>query len=503
MSERDAMGTLLVAGRYEVLRRVGLGGMSEVVLATDIVLGRQVAVKLLSAALAADAIFVERFRREAAAAAGLRHPNLVVVYDYGVVDARPFIVMEYVEGPTLKQLLTREGPLPPRRAADYVGQLLSALDAAHAAGIVHRDVKPQNAIVRPDGTVKVTDFGVAKHGGASTLTVSGSLIGTADYIAPEQAAGIAVTPSADLYSAGVVLFEALTGELPFQSSSPLITTSLHVNRPAPDVRSIRPEILAPMAAVVRRALEKQPALRHASAQSMRDALRQAVAADGEVTGASLGSTIVRPPVADSAATTATAAAAVAPAAHARRRRIRRALTAAALVVTAALAALAVMLALDAGRGGQPPPPVRMPALTGATIAGAVKALHRLGLRVHRDLPAYSSTVRSGLVAEVAPAPGTQVGRGALVTLIPSAGPRPVAIPTLTGFTAAAALAALSRLGLAGQLEQARSPMPRGTVIATSPPPGMSVARHTVVVLTVSLGPHQPHRRHQPGNGKGR
>ena len=199
------------AGRYEILSRLGVGGMAEVVLARDRALGRLVALKLLAPALAGDPMFVERFRREATAIAALNHPGVVVIYDHGVADGQPYIAMEYVAGRTLKQIIADNAPLAPGDAIAYACQVLDGLAAAHAVGIVHRDIKPQNLIVRDDGTLKVADFGVARSADETVLTQLGSVIGTADYISPEQARGEIATPPSDLYSLGVVLFEMLTG----------------------------------------------------------------------------------------------------------------------------------------------------------------------------------------------------------------------------------------------------------------------------------------------------
>ncbi len=263
---------LLFAGRYETESRLGIGGMAEVLLARDTALGRRVALKLLAPQLAADPVFVERFRREATAIASLNHPNVIVIYDHGVADGQPFIAMEYVPGRTLKELITAGAPFSAEAAVRYASQVLDGLAAAHAVGIVHRDVKPQNLMVRDDGTLKVADFGVARSADETMLTQYGSVIGTADYISPEQARGAPAGAASDLYSVGVVLFEMLTGRVPFTGEVPLAIANQHVGTPAPPVRELNPAVPVSLARAVERALSKQPSQRYGSAAEMKAAL---------------------------------------------------------------------------------------------------------------------------------------------------------------------------------------------------------------------------------------
>ena len=269
---------ITLADRYRLVRRLAGGGMGTVHEAVDERLGRRVAVKILNVQYSDDPLFVERFGREARAAASLGHPNIAQVFDSGQDDGQHFMVMELVEGGHLGQVLREHGPLAPERAADVAAQVCSALAAAHEAGIVHRDIKPGNVLVRPDGRVKVTDFGIAHTQGQSTLTGTGSVLGTVQYLSPEQASGQPVTPASDLYSVGVLLFEMLTGSVPFTGDSPVAVALSHVRDEVPAVRDLAPEVPPALAAVVARATAKDPLQRHADARQMEAALRNALTA---------------------------------------------------------------------------------------------------------------------------------------------------------------------------------------------------------------------------------
>src|SRR5437763_5309297 len=249
----------LIAGRYELEELIGTGGMSSVFRAHDRLLERKVALKILHEHYTSDDDYVERFRREARLAAQLSHPNIVTVIDRGESDGRQFIVFEYVEGENLKEHLERRGPLPVRQALELAIEIGNALAFAHDSGLVHRDVKPQNVLLG-DGRAKVTDFGIArsvdvKHG----LTQTGTVLGTSDYISPEQASGERVDAQSDVYSLGAVLYELLTGEPPFSGDSFVAIALRHVNDPAPSISERRPDVPLRVDRVVRQALEKSPA----------------------------------------------------------------------------------------------------------------------------------------------------------------------------------------------------------------------------------------------------
>ena len=268
-----APGTM-VDGRYRIVSRLGAGGMADVFLAEDEQLGRKVALKLLYQRFAEDPGFVERFRREAQSAAGLQHPNVVSVYDRGSYDGTYYIAMEYLPGRSLKQLIRDEAPLDPVRAIDITLQILRAARFAHRRGVIHRDLKPHNVIVDDQDNAKVTDFGIARAG-ASDMTETGSIMGTAQYLSPEQAQGHAVSAGSDLYSIGVVLYEMLTGRVPFDAESAVTIALKHVSEAPPPMTVINPSVPPELEQVVMWALNKNPVDRPANADQFITALEQA------------------------------------------------------------------------------------------------------------------------------------------------------------------------------------------------------------------------------------
>src|ERR671929_951483 len=267
MSSSDTLIDRVFDKRYVIERRLGSGGMADVYLAEDQELGRRVALKLLNDRHAADDQFVERFRREAQSAAGLNHPNIVSIFDRGQAEGTYYIAMEYLDGRTLKELLVRNGPTPVPIAVDYARQILGALAFAHRNGIVHRDIKPHNIVVRRDGRLKVTDFGIARSG-ASQMTEAGSIVGTAQYLSPEQARGAPVDARSDLYSLGIVLYEMLTGKVPFTGDAPVEIAMKHLSQVPKPPSEWRDEVPHDLDAVVMRALAKDPEQRYGSAEEM-------------------------------------------------------------------------------------------------------------------------------------------------------------------------------------------------------------------------------------------
>src|SRR3954466_14906842 len=261
----------LVDGRYRIERRLGSGGMADVYCAYDHQLGRQIALKVLHRRLARDREFVERFRREASAAAGLLHPNVVGVYDRGEYDGTYYIAMEFLRGRTLKELIAQEAPLDQVRALDITVQILRAAGFGHRRGVIHRDFKPQNVIVDDEDRVKVTDCGIARAG-ASEITETGSIMGTAQYLSPEQAQGTSAEETSDLYSIGVMLYEMITGHLPFDGESAVAVALRHLTEPPPPVHLSRPDVHPALEAVINQALAKDPQQRFQDAESFIAAL---------------------------------------------------------------------------------------------------------------------------------------------------------------------------------------------------------------------------------------
>ena len=285
------MSTLLgttLSGRYRLEARIGAGGMSTVYRALDETLQRQVAIKLMNREVASDSDQLERFRREARAVAQLSHPHVVGVIDAGEDESRPYIVFEYVEGETLKDRIRRQGRLPINEAVAYAIEIARALGAAHARHIVHRDVKPQNVLIDEEGSAKVTDFGIARTLDEEGLTADGRVLGTTDYVSPEQALGQRVTGQSDLYSLGVVLYEMLTGEVPFKGENQVAVAMKHVRQQMPDVQAKRPEVSAALAAVVDTATAKRQEDRYANdaefIADLEDALAIETARAGSATG---------------------------------------------------------------------------------------------------------------------------------------------------------------------------------------------------------------------------
>jgi serine/threonine protein kinase len=290
------LGTLL-GGRYRLDAQIGRGGMSTVYRAFDIVLERPVAIKLMHREIASDSDQLERFRREARSVAQLSHPHIVTVIDAGEEPSpdgqhpgvgTPYIVLEYVEGETLKELIRREGPLEVSQAIAYAIEIARALGAAHERLIVHRDVKPQNVLIGVEGGAKITDFGIARTLTEEGLTIAGRVLGTTDYVSPEQALGQAVTGQSDLYSLGIVLYEMLTGDVPFHGDSPVAVAMRHVREEVPDVQLLRADVSAATASVLDRAVAKDLAVRYRDAAGMVADLEEVLAVEASRSGQATG-----------------------------------------------------------------------------------------------------------------------------------------------------------------------------------------------------------------------
>ncbi len=433
---------VLLGGRYRLTRRMAAGGMGQVWEAEDTVLHRKVAIKVLSEGLSSDPKSSERFRREARAAAGLAHPNVAGVFDYGEDDGTQFIVMELIEGDTLAEKLRREGRLDPAEASRIAGEIAAALAAAHEAGIVHRDVKPGNVILTRQGEVKVLDFGIAAASGPN-LTATGFTMGTAAYLSPEQAAGQRATPASDVYAIGVVLYEMLAGYPPFTGETLVAVAAAHMSQEAPPLAEAVPGIPSHLVLACGKALAKDPALRPASAREFsrmleppdRATQQAAPAGDGKPTP-SERTTAVVPPSDATAKLPAPASTGVLPGGDAvvadeaaRRREVaRRGYPSRnpTLWILAAILVGLVVLALVLSRivGGDLSGPngavkVTVPIVAGLKLADAEKKLHDSGLSVG-DIKQAEGPV--GAVVRTDPPGGASVAPGTTVTLYVGAKP---------------------------------------------------------------------------------
>jgi beta-lactam-binding protein with PASTA domain/predicted Ser/Thr protein kinase len=490
-------------GRYHVVRKLGTGGMANVYLAEDQELGRRVAIKMLDNRHAQDEQFVERFRREAKNAAGLTHPNIVSIYDRGEAEGTYYIAMEYLDGRTLKELLVARGPTPVAVAIDYARQILAALGFAHRNGVVHRDIKPHNVSVASDGRLKVMDFGIARAG-TSQMTETGSIIGTAQYLSPEQAKGGPVGPASDIYSVGIVLYEMLTGSVPFTGDTPLEIAMKHLSTTPEPPSEKRPEVPHELDSIVLRALAKNPADRYPSAEAM----------DADLARAARGQAVA--PETEEAAT-----------------QVLRGVGA----VTAISSAPTEIVRRPAGTGSRPPygpptglyeydEPVRRrsfwPWLLGvAVIAAAVAGGWYVYTKIQDQLAAnkpvavplvegqierlaVSNIREAGLTPKVIrrpdekvpethvvsqdPGAGTRTDKGNPVTIVVSTGPPKVNVPDVVGDEATDAVASITQRGLVANVVHINSDKETGTVTGQDPAAGKQVVKGTKVRINVSEGP---------------
>jgi eukaryotic-like serine/threonine-protein kinase len=467
--------------------------MADVWLAEDQELGRKVAIKILHDRYANDAQFVERFRREATHAAGLSHPNVVSIYDRGEAEGSYFIVMEYVEGRTLKELIVTRGPCPVPVAISYVRQVLAALRYAHRNGIVHRDIKPHNVLVDHEGRVKVADFGIARAG-SSQMTEAGSIIGTAQYLSPEQARGAPVDESSDLYSTGIVLYELLTGEVPFTGETPVEIAMKHLSQVPPAPSTIRHGIPRDLDLIVLRALAKEPADRYRSAKEMDRDLE--LVGRGEAVGSETeqaATMVLR------GETTAATAVAARPAGLRGDERYRSydgevrtgrawwpwllALGAAiALGIGAWLFYDSVQNELDANE------PVAVDNYAGILESKAVDLIVDDGFEPRvRRLP--NAQTPPGYVYQQEPEPGTRQPKGSLVTILVSSGKPKVTVPSVVGRSRDTAVKELTERDLDAMVVEVNSPdRPAGIVTAQDPRAGTVLVAGSSVRINVSKGP---------------
>ncbi len=493
MSERLDSGSI-VDGRYRIHHRLGAGGMAEVYCAEDLQLGRKVALKLLYRRFAEDDEFVERFRREASSAAGLQHQHVVAVYDRGEFDGTYYIAMEYLDGRTLKAIITEEAPLEPERAIDLTTQILRAARFAHRRGIIHRDLKPHNVIVDAEGRAKVTDFGIARAG-ASDMTQTGSIMGTAQYLSPEQAQGHAVSERSDIYSIGVMLYEMLTGRVPFDGESAVSIALKHVSEQPERPSTYNAAISVGLEAVVMRALAKDPAARFPDADAFMGALEAARTGDPNAAGVPPVDTtqfIGRVPVVPVAAATGEVAAAYTdggtlppdpgpPIDDGSEREGRWWLWVVGGVAALAILVVAAVLLFSGGKTYAVPPVV------GVGRATAELELRNLGFSTDSTTAPSSQPV--GNVIGQDPAAGAKIEHGATVHLVVSSGPVRQTIPPVTGMGRNQATNVLNQAGFktVNQVYKFSGGVTTNHVISVSPQEGQNVATTFPITLTVSKG----------------
>ena len=490
----------LIDGRYRVRDYIAEGGMATVYLATDTRLERDVALKVMRPHLADDEVFVSRFRREAQSAARLSHPHVVSVHDQGEDDGRVFLAMEYVRGRTLRQVLDAHGALNPRASLDVLDPILEALGAAHRAGYIHRDVKPENVIIREDGVVKVADFGLARAVSAHTST-TGVVLGTVAYLSPEQVERGIADARSDVYAAGLVLFEMLTGRQAFSGESPIHVAYQHVHGAVPQPSRIVSSVPPELDALVARATARDPDDRPADAAAFLEEVRAvrarlsdvALDARPETAAAAAAAaavptrTTVLPREAGPADGANHTSIVTAPPREDERRRRRRRIPAWVLVPLVII--IGVMAAGWWFLSG-PGAPATVPPVVGMSYDEAASALSDAHLDASRK-DAFSESVKKGLVVSTEPGEGAEVRRGSTVTVTVSRGPERHAVPDVTGSSLRDARAAILDEKLkVGKVSRAfDDSVAKGDVVSTDPEPGTKLKRNGAVSLIVSKGPH--------------
>ena len=503
--------------RYQIIERVGVGGMAEVYRAQDNVLGRTVAVKVMLPQYAEDEQFTARFRQEAASAANLSSPYIVNVYDWGQDSGTYYIVMEYVRGSDLKTAIKQRGAINQRKVAEIGSQVCQALSVAHNMDIIHRDIKPQNIMVQPDGNVKVMDFGIARAKN-SNADKTGAVLGTAHYISPEQAQGKELTSASDIYSLGIVMYESVTGQLPFDGPDAVSVAMKQVQEMPVPPSQINPSIDPSLEAIIMRAIEKDPANRFATAQEMRSALNDYLAgrpvAFGDFNGARTAVIGVPdvPPISPAYAAEKTS---VMPSVdqqygqgghgngcgvdhgngHASKSYREDATAskkggkkgaAVAIAVVAVIAVIAVVAFALLSRGSGD---ITVPNVVGKTQAEATAAITSAGLQVGNITEAYDEKVEAGKVISQDPKGETKANDGAKVNLVISQGGEQVTVPDLENMTAKAARAALQKLGLkdaSGTAEYSDS-IDKNHVARQEPAAGSKVSKGATITYYLSAG----------------
>lgn len=416
----------VIADRYEVVSHIGQGGMADVFLAVDTILNRQVAIKILRADLSTDAVSILRFEREAQAAAALAHPNIVEIYDVGDYKGHHYIVMEYVTGKTLKQVIRSRGPLVNEEAVDIMKQLCSAISEAHSRGIIHRDIKPQNVIVKADGSIKILDFGIATAKGSMQLTQANNVMGSVHYLAPELAKGEAASPQSDIYALGIVLYEMLAGDVPFKADQAVQIALKHMREPMPDVRLINASVPQSIANVITRATAKDPNNRYGSCREMLQDISTCLRPERlnerklvlheDIQKQKKDQTNVKAEPARGKHTNFTSSHTYETSSHEKGKNYTKPVaTIFGIVVAVGIIAALIFNFL--------PRNTKVPSIQGMSLQDAEKALHKANLNIDESNISYELTedIEQGIVISSSPEEGSEVGGDTSISLVVSSG----------------------------------------------------------------------------------
>ena len=416
----------VIADRYEVVSHIGQGGMADVFLAVDTILNRQVAIKILRADLSTDAVSILRFEREAQAAAALAHPNIVEIYDVGDYKGHHYIVMEYVTGKTLKQVIRSRGPLVNEEAVDIMKQLCSAISEAHSRGIIHRDIKPQNVIVKADGSIKILDFGIATAKGSMQLTQANNVMGSVHYLAPELAKGEAASPQSDIYALGIVLYEMLAGDVPFKADQAVQIALKHMREPMPDVRLINASVPQSIANVITRATAKDPNNRYGSCREMLQDISTCLRPERlnerklvlheDIQKQKKKQTNVKAEPARGKHTNFSSSHTYETSSHEKGKNYTKPVaTIFGIVVAVGIIAALIFNFL--------PRNTKVPSIQGMSLQDAEKALHKANLNIDESNISYELTedIEQGIVISSSPEEGSEVGGDTSISLVVSSG----------------------------------------------------------------------------------